>query len=117
MIAHFKVTYKTRSVNSIKLLDKIVAVMEEASEELIYVGRQELFLDTECRDLVSYVELYMEELKLDNVITQSNIRADHRNNPVSSMRAGKVNVLVTFRQTNCVNVSQIEFIITKQCEY
>jgi len=106
-MSDFNITYKTRNVNSKRLLKDFKATIEEVCDE--YISRQVTLLDKTYSydELTTFLQMYLDELTEKKAITQYNIIADHRLNNVMDVREGTINVLVTFRQTHCLNVTEL----------
>jgi len=111
-MSDFKVSYKTRNVNSKRLLKEFKTVVEEVCDE--YISRQATLLDKtyNYEELTAFLEMYLDDLLEKKVITQYNVIADHRINGELDVRNGKIKVLITFRQTNCLNVTEIALTFT-----
>jgi hypothetical protein len=106
-MSDFKVTYKTRNVNSKRLLKEFKTIVEEVCDE--YISRQATLLDKtyDYDEFKAFLHMYLEDLHEKGVITQFDVISDHRINNELDVRAGRIRVLVKFRQTNCVNVTEI----------
>jgi hypothetical protein len=74
-----------------------------------HVVIQSSFLDNTYTydELIQLIELYLIDLAEKNVITQYNIVADYRINDAVEVARGNINVLINFRQTDCLNVTEI----------
>lgn len=106
-MSDFKVTYKTKNVNSKRLFKEFRTLVEEVSNE--YIAHQASLIDRtyNYEELAAFLHMYMDDLIDNNVITQYDVIADHRVNSEVDIHAGRINILVKFRQTNCLNVTEI----------
>lgn len=111
-MSDFKVSYKTRNINSKRLLKEFKNIVEEVCDE--YISRQATLLDKtyNYEELTSFLDMYLRDLLEQDVITQYDVIADHRVNGELDVRSGKINVHVFFRQTNCLNVTEIQLTFT-----
>lgn len=109
-MSEFKATYVTRNINSKRLLKEIKTIADEVCNEYIY--HRSFFSEHtyEYEELVSFFNMYFTDLLEKNVITQFDIIGDGRNNKHDDIRAGRINVSIKFRQTHCINVSQIDIV-------
>jgi hypothetical protein len=107
-MSDFKVAYKTRNINSKRLLNEFKKVVEDVCDE--YISRQHTLLDKTYKfdELVGFLEMYLEDMREKGIISQWDVIGDHRINTEPNIRRGIIKVLVSFRQTNCLNISQIE---------
>jgi hypothetical protein len=106
-MSDFKVAYKTRNINSKRLLKEFKTIVEEVCDE--YISRQATLLDKtyNYEELTAFLDMYLHDLYEKQVITQFDVIADQRVNGELDVRNGKINVHVSFRQTNCLNVTEI----------
>lgn len=109
-MSDFKVSYKTRNVNSKRMLKEFKAVIEEVCDEFISHRTSLLDKTYEYDELVGFLHMYLDDLVEKKTITQYDVVADTRNNDALSVRDGKIHVLVCYRQTHCLNVTEIEMI-------
>lgn len=105
-MSEFKVTYKTRNVNSKRMFKEFQTLIEEVCDEYIIHRSSILDKTYDYEELVGFLNMYYEDLVEKNVITQFDVIADKRINEEKNIRDGKIKVLVKFRQTNCLNVTQ-----------
>ena len=106
-MSKLRITYKTRNVNSKRLLNDFTNFIDDVSSDHIVI--QSSFLDHTYTydELVQIIEMYLIDLAEKNVITQYDMVADHRVNDAVAIAKGNINILVHFRQTNCLNVTEI----------
>jgi hypothetical protein len=89
-------------------LKEFKTVVEEVCDE--YISRQATLLDKTYNydELSVFLNAYLEDLLEKKIITQFDVITDHRVNDEIAVRSGKIKALVRFRQTNCLNVTEIE---------
>lgn len=104
-----KLTTKKRNINNESLFKEVDTFMIELfSIEDIRWGSKE-----HREQVVMMVEDYMEELAdVSEKIVQFDIICDRRNNPGSIERKKEVTFTVKYKQKNCHNISQIDYIFT-----
>lgn len=110
MSAEFIVKYKTRNINSKRLLKEIQKIAEEVSNE--YISVRSLSSTYEYEEFVIFFEAYLDDLLQKKKITQFDIIADGRNNDANDVAQGLINIAVKFRQTNCINLTRIDMQFT-----
>ena len=106
-MSDFKVTFKTRNVNSKRLLKEFKKTVEDVCDE--YISRQTTLLDRtyNYEELDTFLHMYLEDLLQKNVITQFDVLTDHRINNQVDVHKGIINAQVSFRQLHCLNVTEI----------
>lgn len=107
-IDNLKVGLVKKSVNSTHLANAIDAFVFDGLSEFAAGWHnpyhREMFLEI--------LEHGMEELSNIGKITQWDVVCDSRNNKMSNINAGKYNLVVKFKQTNCVNTTQLIYELT-----
>lgn len=102
-------TLKTRAINSKRLLADIRQIEQVFTEYQIIWSNEPL--RSAAIDMIDGV---MEEVANTGRITQWNVVCDYRNNTVSDMANGKFNVMISYRQTNCLNTTILEYTIIEE---
>jgi len=97
-----------KSVNTKRLADEIDTCLQEAMSDIFrdpdnWSGK-DWFIDL-TEDLLS-------ELAETGQIDQWDVVCDSRNNKTSKMRAGQLNVIVAYRQSDCVNTTQLLYTLS-----
>lgn len=101
-------TLKTRAVNSKRLLASIKTI------EQVFTDYQIIWSNEPLRSAaIDMIDSVMEDIANNGKITQWNVICDYRNNKVSDMANGKFNVTISYRQTNCLNTTILEYTITE----
>lgn len=113
VMAEFQVAYKAHNVNSKRLLQRLVSTVEETSQEFIFQRTSTLTKAYDFSQLVAYLEVYFEEMQEDKVVNRFDVVGDFRNNTIEDMRNGNIQIDVKFQQFNCINVTNILFLLTK----
>lgn len=109
MQQHFDVTYKATNVNSKRLLNEIVNLMDNISNEFIIRNRTTSQPRFEYAAVADFLDAYFDELQTQNVVTVYDIIADFRNNNGKDTHRGIIKVDISFKQFNCLNVTKINF--------
>lgn len=113
-MVEFVVTHKARNVNSKRILQQFVQLMNEICNDLIAPLSSKLYVSYDYSQVAEFLEAYCEDLIAENVITTYDVYADHRNNPDSEVERGNINIQVQFVQFNCLNRTTIDFFIKKK---
>lgn len=101
-------TLTTKAVNSKQLL----AVVREL--EIIFTDFGIKWAsDPQRITAVEIVDEMMEMLYDEGKISQYNVICDYRNNTINDMAAGIYFLTVTYRQTNCLNTTMLEYRIVE----
>lgn len=99
---------KTKNINNQRLYLEINDFIESGFDgigaTLYSVENRETFVEV--------IEEWLEEFKQDNYITQYNIICDDRNNLTTQNKRGYCNMMITYKQTHCLNVTSIEYTLT-----
>ena len=99
-----KYTLVTRAVNSKRLLATIQQI------EQVFTEYQIIWSNEPLREAaIEMIDTVMEELGGQGRITQWNVVCDFRNNKLSDMSDGKFNVTISYRQTNCLNTTVLDY--------
>lgn len=101
-------TLKTRAVNSKKLLGSIRGF------EKIFTEYQVIWSNEGMRQSVcDMIDGMMEDIAVSGKISQWNVICDYRNNKVSAMTVGIYHLDITYRQTNCLNTTELNYEINE----
>jgi len=99
-----KYTLITRAVNSKRLLATIQQI------EQVFIEYQIIWSNESLRQAaIDMIDSVMEEIANQGRISQWNVVCDFRNNKLSDMSAGKFNVTISYRQTNCLNTTVLKY--------
>jgi len=98
---------KTKHVNSKPLLKEVSTLINEIIETF------EIMWDSDNqRDaILEVIDEHLEELVEQKKITQWNVICDGRNNKLSDIANNITNLDITYRQRNCFNVTELNYII------
>lgn len=112
-MAHFNVTYKARNVNTKRLLERVVQTVQNTVEEFVYVRTTQFSQPYDFSGVSDYIDMFMEQLVEEHVITTYDVIGDTRNNDLHSMTRGTLVLDLEFQQFNCLNTTSITFEIRK----
>lgn len=110
----FNVSYKTRNVNSKPLLKQFTDLVQDISRDFVLKLHGTYASTYDYSQLVEFLEAYMEDLVDTHKITTYDVVGDHRNNLPHEMSMGNYNLVLKYQQFNCLNVTLIEFTLTKK---
>jgi len=96
-----------KSVNSKSLFKEIDDFIAEAIRTCDVRWKSSIHVNS-FNDLI---EGFLQELYFDGKITQLVVMCDDRNNPPSQTRMDIYHFKVTYKQRNCLNTTQIEYVI------
>lgn len=103
----FKITHKSRNVNSKRIKNAIVEAVEEAISEL--------FTHHNADAVMSYLDMSFEELLEGGIITSYDMYADERNgNTTEQLSEGNLKIHLKFQQFNCLNFTTFDFEVTRE---
>lgn len=110
---NFNVSFKSKNINSKLLFNDINAVLQEAGEEFI-VTKNSTFMvrEFDYTQLAGFTEALLEELEERGKIRVYEVICDERNNLNADVRKGVIKLQVTYKQTNCLNFTEINYIFT-----
>ena len=101
-------TLTTRAVNSKHLLSGIRLF------EKIFTEYQIIWSNEGMRQsVVDMIDGMMEDIATAGKISQWNVICDYRNNKVSEMAVGRYYITITYRQTNCLNTTELKYQIVE----
>lgn len=112
-MAEFRVTHKTRNVNSKAVLKQFTDVFKEIAGQFIVQHRVGVRYTFDYSNLVEFLEVYCQDQAEQKVITTYDVVGDTRNNHHTDMDNGKMLITVKFQQFNCLNTTQIDFLLEK----
>ncbi|TFH10348.1 MAG: hypothetical protein E4H14_02745 [Candidatus Thorarchaeota archaeon] len=107
MDTEFSVTFTKRNVNSKRILKLVENVIGEVCNEYILCRSTLIDKTYDYTELATFLEMFFYEMIEKGEITHFNIIADHRNNNPMNVRDGKIEVKMQFRQTHCLNVTEV----------
>ena len=103
----FRVSCKTKNVNSPRLFKQILRVVQDICNEYIHIAQIAMFENTfDYSELAGFLDMYMADLMEKKIIAQYDIVADHRNNSPDDVSSGRINATIKF---NCLNTTVIDF--------
>lgn len=112
-MAEFKVTHKTRNVNSKALLKQFTDTFRDIAGQFIMQHRVGLRYTFDYTNLVEFLDVYCQDQIEQNTITTYDVVGDTRNNDPKDMDDGKMLISVKFQQFNCLNITQIDYYLEK----
>lgn len=108
----YTVAHKAKNVNSKRLYAALVSTAGDIVNDYIYargVGFSRTYV---YKDVVEYIDAYLEELNAQKEITTYDVIGDFRNNDPMNASTGVIHILVKYQQFNCLNITELDFTIT-----
>lgn len=102
-----------RAVNSKHLVIAITEFVEEGilNSHILWSS------DTHRESFIIVIEDLLTALEITGRISQGNVVCDARNNKMSKMDDGIFQLDISFKQSNCVNTTHIDYTITVDEEF
>ena len=99
---------KKRAVNSKALFDEVNEIVEEGFGDVDLIWSSDIHRDS----FIDLIDEWLWETSEEGKITQWKIVCDFRNNTIKQMEQGIYQLDVSYRQTDCLNTTTLEYTIT-----